>query len=372
MLDTAPPGAPSVEPPLILLRRRTATQGGSGAEASYRACRRRGLAYRSARFVRAVYGRRRPLPVFRPCRWSGQPNPGTISPSWRLDWRPKKWRRPSPSVGSQSVAHAGFAAITAASARPSSHLSYSNVNLSLAIPIEGYSVVAQKARIAHLLEKNAIETPNVTALADDDIWRCSFMTEANAQKFMRSLEKLDLNVSQGPDSDVVLVNEFDQSVTPHCEWLLTGKWKRAVIAWKAGTRPESVVAREGWSPQIGSGLSFCDGSAPGNLKFLRLENNVEVYLNKETGKEVYIGRTSTPVEAMFKTAAQVIGNHFVTAGEKPLHGQTAVEVTRAVEMLETVMAAAPDSWNALGFMAKVRWRWATLNSPTDRFDGRMN
>jgi tetratricopeptide (TPR) repeat protein len=178
------------------------------------------------------------------------------------------------------------------------------------------------------------------------------MTEADSLGFMRSLEKLGLNVSQGPDSDVVLVNEFDQSVTPYCEWLVTAKWEKAVIAWKAGTRPDSVVAREGWNPQVGSGLSFYDRDSQDNLKFLRLQDNVEVFLNKETGKEVYLGRTSTPVEAMFKTASQVIGGHFVTAGEKPLRGQAAAEVAGAVEMLDKVIVAAPDSWNVLWFHGK--------------------
>lgn len=50
-----------------------------------------------------------------------------------------------------------------------------------------------------------------------------------------------MNVSQGPDSDAVLVNEFDHPIDPYCEWLTTGIWQKAVIAWRMGTRPESVV-----------------------------------------------------------------------------------------------------------------------------------
>ncbi len=222
----------------------------------------------------------------------------------------------------------------------------------MAVPIEGYSVVAQKARIIHLLEDDAIEIPNATALGDDDIWRCCFMAEADARAFIQSLEKLDLNVSQGPDSDVVLVNEFDRSVDPYCEWLVTAKWEKAVIAWKAGTRPESIVAREGWDPKVGSGLSFHDPRSLDNLEFLRLEDNIEVFLNKETGEEVYIGRTSTPVQALFKTASQAISKHFVTAGEEPVSGKEAEAVAGAVEMLERVIAEAPGWWNALWYHGK--------------------
>jgi tetratricopeptide (TPR) repeat protein len=222
----------------------------------------------------------------------------------------------------------------------------------MAVTIEGYSVVVPQDRIRPLLEQKAVEIPNRTALGDPDVWRCCFMDESDAMNFIRSLEKLGLNASQGPDPDVVLVSEFDCSIHPYCEWLLTARWEKAVIAWKAGTRPESVFAKEGWDPKTGSGLSFADSSSQQHLEFLRLEGNIEVYLNKKTGKEMYVGRTSAPAEALFKTASQVVLKYLVTAGERPLTGKAANEVATAVEMLEKVTAAAPDFWNAHWFLGK--------------------
>jgi tetratricopeptide (TPR) repeat protein len=218
----------------------------------------------------------------------------------------------------------------------------------MAVPIEGFSVVAQKDRIKPFLDSGTVEAPNATALCDKEIWRCCFMEETDAVKFMETLSALGLNVSQGPDSDVVLVSELDRSVSPYCEWLVTGNWEKAVIAWKAGTRPDSVSAREGWDPKVGSGLVFYDRKSQDGLEFLRLQGNIEVYLNKETGKEVYLARTSAPVEALFKTAGKVITEHLVTAGEKPLSGDVAKQVSEAVKMLERVVAVCPDSW-------KVHW-----------------
>lgn len=222
----------------------------------------------------------------------------------------------------------------------------------MAVPIEGFSVVVQRARIQHLLESESIGIPNATALGDDDIWRCCFMAEADAEQFIEALEQLGLNASQGPDSDVVLVSEFDCSLNPYCEWLATARWEKAVIGWKAGTNPKSVVAREGWDPKVGSGLVFHDRSSQANLEFLRLQGNVEVHLNKETGEEVYLGRTFTPVAALFETAARVIGEHLRTAGEKPLSGADAVKVAEAVKMLEKALAESPDWWNALWYHGK--------------------
>ena len=190
----------------------------------------------------------------------------------------------------------------------------------MAITIEGFTVVAQLERLQPLLDRDAMVAPNGTALADKHIWRCSFMAHVDAQKFVKSLEKLGMNGSQGPDSDVVIATEFDRSVEPYCEWLRIGSWEKAVIAWKAGTNPDTVTAREGWDPKVGSGLQFHDPSSMQSLEFLRLDDNVEVFLNKKTGQEVYIGRTSTPVDALFKTASEVISRHFVTAGEPSLLG----------------------------------------------------
>lgn len=72
----------------------------------------------------------------------------------------------------------------------------------MAITIEGFSVVAQRARIQHLLEREAFAIPNSTALSDAHLWKCSFMAHVDALKFLRTLEELGLNVSQGPDSSL--------------------------------------------------------------------------------------------------------------------------------------------------------------------------
>lgn len=214
----------------------------------------------------------------------------------------------------------------------------------MAIPIEGYSVVVKKSCFE--LHKDDIEIPNNTALGDDDIWCCSFMSEQDARVFVQKLEAMELNGSQGPDSDIVLVNEFDQSIEPYCEWLSTTKWEKAVIAWAAGTKPESVVAREGWDPKRGSGLVFATKTNLDDLEFVRVDGNVEVYRDKVTGEERFIGRTETPIEALYKSASRVIGDNLRTAGMKPLQGEVANQVAKAVEQLEEVIKDSPDAWGA--------------------------
>ena len=98
----------------------------------------------------------------------------------------------------------------------------------MAIPIEGYSVVVKKHRVQNYIDEGVIEAPNSRFLYDKDLWTCSFMAKADAEAFMKTLDKNGLNTTQGPESDAVLVTEFDQSIYPYCEWLNTGQWEKAV------------------------------------------------------------------------------------------------------------------------------------------------
>lgn len=223
------------------------------------------------------------------------------------------------------------------------------VILAMAVPIEAYTVVAQKERMIPLLENEQIELPNSTALADDHIWCCSFMAHGDALTFADQLQALDLNTTQGPDSDVVIVNEFDQSIDPYCEWLQIAPWDKAWIAWLAGTEPNSVVAKEGWDPSVGSGVSFSDGS---DLEFLRMDDNIEVHRNKKTGKEVYVARTQTPVEVLYETASKTIGEHMRTAGVPPLNGQPFENVQKAVHDMSLVCEHPSATWQAWWLLGK--------------------
>ncbi|MEM7010264.1 MAG: tetratricopeptide repeat protein, partial [Verrucomicrobiota bacterium] len=184
---------------------------------------------------------------------------------------------------------------------------------------------------------------------------------------LRSLEQLDLNISQGPDSDAVLVDEFDESIDPYCEWLQTGRWEKAVIAWKAGTQPKTVSAREGWDPKVGSGLEFRGPDSIRDLEFLRLDDGIEVYMDRTTGKEVYISRTSTSVDALFSAASQVVRDNFISPGQKPLTGDAARVVADAVEQLAKVNSEVPDWWNALWHYGKGQLALGNHESAYDAF-----
>ncbi|MDB5346954.1 MAG: hypothetical protein JWP89_5331 [Schlesneria sp.] len=225
----------------------------------------------------------------------------------------------------------------------------------MAIAIEGFTVVGSKSRIQEDFEGGLAAlsqmTPNATELTDDHLWRCSFMAAVDAQMFLGQLQQVGMNTTQGPDSVFVLVSEFDLSVEPYCEWLSIAQWEKGVIAWREGTTPDKVIAREGWSPERGSGLLFKDATDPDNLTFLRTEGNVDVYFDKQGQRELYSSRTNPDPDAVFKAAAGVIQQYLSAIGSR-LPSEKIAEVRRAISDLEGIESQASEAWQIPFFIGK--------------------
>ena len=222
----------------------------------------------------------------------------------------------------------------------------------VAIVVEGFTVVVRLDRIQGKLTHPTFELPNATALFDDHLWRCAFMAEGDARSFLNYLGKLGMKVEPGPDCEAVLVDEFELAEERPCEWLNLAKWEKAVIAWRAGTEPEKVVASEGWDPKKGSGLTRENLSEMGHLEFLGEENGVETYLNKKTGKKVYSSRTKSPSDTIFERASKIILANFVDPGGKSVSGESYDAVSKAASELEQVLSLEPARWNVLWFHGK--------------------
>ena len=226
----------------------------------------------------------------------------------------------------------------------------------MAVAIEAFSVVGNLLAIedSDLLSKDDLTAmaPNSTALSDADLWRCSFMAESDAAAFIERLNEIGFDTTAGPNSDFVVVNEFDLEVTPYCEWLEVANYQKGVIAWKVGSNPETVTAREGWSPEKGSGLQFGNRQQMDDLEFVRLEGNVEVFRDKSSGELVYIGRTETPVEALYETSATFIQKNSISPGQSPVRGKLKTEISQAIDDLGKVVANHPNFWRAHYFIGK--------------------
>lgn len=225
----------------------------------------------------------------------------------------------------------------------------------MAIAIEGATIVARLDRIAELVDGGLdgvrqlqVGTCSI-AFTDDNLWRCSFMVDAEAIEFLDRLRQLGLNAIPGPDPDVVLTNEFDLEVMPYCEWLKLARIQKAVIAWLDGTEPTSIVAHDGWSLENGSGLER-HSKADAGLEFLRREDGVEAYFDNKAGKEIYLARKEPSVDALnsaFKKASDEIHANWIQPGQRTgsrdrSNGDPGLG--RGGGVVSRPLAIAPDDW----------------------------
>lgn len=238
----------------------------------------------------------------------------------------------------------------------------------MAIPIEGTTVVVRLPLITPLIKDGKIVAPNATCLQDEHLWRCSFMEDREAHVFLGLLGKEGLNVTQGPDPDAVIVNEYDQKMHPYCEWLSLGAWEKAVIAWKSGTMPEKVVAREGWNPSVGSNLSrLSEEELKRDYVHESAKDGVDAYVHRVTGVRIYLGRSNLSPERRFKEASEVVLKVGLAIGLEPLAGPAAQELLEAEKTLEALVSDYPAWWAVWWMLGKARQRRGRLESARDAY-----
>ena len=141
--------------------------------------------------------------------------------------------------------------------------------------------------------------PNSTLCYDDEIARVGFMMPDDAEAFMKQLQVNGLALlKDGKAVDFVGVHQFD-GLTAACDWLeflhtdLTESGYRVAICRVVGTSIWAVAAPPNWEYE-GSLSQTCgvgNTADTNHLKFLRHEDGIDVYLNTDTGDEVFVGRT---------------------------------------------------------------------------------
>src|SRR5262249_39610412 len=168
----------------------------------------------------------------------------------------------------------------------------------MAVLIEGFSVVVRKSTLAAKypggVEGYRRDCPNGSFCADECLSRVGFMVRSDADVFVAQLAGEGLMpFRKDAAEDVALVSPVDGPLRP-CAWLELGRWGQAVIAWLAGTNRGDLHAPAGWNPEQ-CVQQMSSEEVKRRLEFLRSEGNVDVYRDKATGQELYVGRTgSTP------------------------------------------------------------------------------
>lgn len=174
----------------------------------------------------------------------------------------------------------------------------------MAVLIEGISVVI---RAEPIIQKypggwNAFvaDCPNGTLCADGQLARIGFMDPEDARRFISSLISKGLaHMADGEAVDFVVVDQ-QRGLSATCEWAevgsvpVPGHESEEVVACRlAGSDSRVLWTPDGWTYEESLSANFIrteEASRSERLEFLRHEDGLDVYRDKETGREVYTGR----------------------------------------------------------------------------------
>ncbi|MAF84042.1 MAG: hypothetical protein CL797_08070 [Chromatiales bacterium] len=144
--------------------------------------------------------------------------------------------------------------------------------------------------------------PNGTLCYDHSLARLGFMVPFDVGNYIERLEAMGFKfLVDGKAHDMVVVNQKYGPTTP-CDWLEVIYFdidddpdQRVMAALISGEDPDPMAAPDGWTPEQSINLEgnfVTSDKIAERLTFVRQDDSVSVYLDKETGKEVYVGRSS--------------------------------------------------------------------------------
>lgn len=172
----------------------------------------------------------------------------------------------------------------------------------MAVICEAISVVIRADRVIQafgsLTDFHRI-VPNRTLAADNELVRVGFMTPDDVGAFIKKLDERGLTyIENGRARDLVVVDQI-RGPAVQCEWIEFGqttlKGRPVAAARLTGSISQQLMTPDGWTFEGSVTQTFGfvpTGEEVKSLKFLRTENEVDVYLNTLTGSEVFVGRTT--------------------------------------------------------------------------------
>lgn len=168
----------------------------------------------------------------------------------------------------------------------------------MSVVVDVWAVVARKPAVEDRLSGGIAEwcrgAPNSQWCVDRNLCSVGFMVRSDALDFARSLERRGLRVQEGGAYHDAAIVTSEGAWVHACAWVVVGRYAGVNAAWLTGTDPDPVVVPMRWRESSAQLLCFSDDEAERRLRFVRADDNVEVYEDTETGREVYVGRTRAP------------------------------------------------------------------------------
>ena len=222
--------------------------------------------------------------------------------------------------------------------------------------LEGTAVVIRNDALERCLDGGALDfpsiAPNAMSFGDGDLSQASFMSSRDAELFRDKLVLMGLSSDEN-SPDVVLVDAHQQSMTPPCDWLQLMEYKGNLIACLVGNESDVVVAPDSWDPDAGPSLQHMSAEEVENrLEFVRRDQRVDVYRDRESGQLLYSARLNETPDELFKKSADVILNNIRHPGQTPPSEDIQVEIREAIGMLQQLTNSDRDTWRTWFLLGK--------------------
>ena len=171
--------------------------------------------------------------------------------------------------------------------------------------VEGISVIVRRDAIDRSYRGGwagfELDAPNQTLCMDAQIARVGFMSPIDVEGFMDLLVERGLTAMNeaGAFVDLVVIDQMTGPTRP-CDWIeflrVPLENGRVGVARFRGNTETNLVTPKGWTFErsLSRSAIFQPGTQPdANLEFLRAEDGVTVYRDRRSGREVFIGRTTS-------------------------------------------------------------------------------
>ena len=177
----------------------------------------------------------------------------------------------------------------------------------MAVLIEAISVVIKRSSIDKKFpggwDAFVQEVPNQTLCTDGTLVRLGFMSPDAVRQYVNSLESYGIFYLENGEASDLVVADMLRGFTVKCDWAKLyhvpfGDDNLGKIAICQGVEDddETIFFPDVW--EFENSISHKQSSAfipyeeiEERLEFLRKENGLNVYLDKKTGKEIFISET---------------------------------------------------------------------------------
>ena len=158
----------------------------------------------------------------------------------------------------------------------------------MAVLAEMYSVVVRVATLAADypggVEAYEADCPNATFCSDGEVCRVGFMSWADTESFLRSLQRFNI----APETGMVAVIREDKGPLQANEWLEFHRIDGTPMARLAESTVEFFVAPPGWKP--GHRNVLMTEAELRQRELIASKGGVESYRDPSTGEVLHVGR----------------------------------------------------------------------------------